>query len=118
MVTGVGTDIVEVGRIRNALARHKRFAERIFSPAEQEYCLSGGSPAQRFAGRFAAKEAVAKSLGKSMSWRDVEILADESGKPIVKLLNGAAALADGRKIMLSISHCRSYAVAYAIAMVD
>jgi holo-[acyl-carrier protein] synthase len=114
MITGVGTDIVEIRRIKQAMAKGG-FGERIFTPAEREYCLSGGITEQRFAGRFAAKEAVAKSLGVSLSWLDVEVLADPSGKPIVNLLNRAAELADGRKVMVSISHCRSYAVAYAVA---
>ena len=118
MITGIGTDIIEVGRISRALARHKGFSTRVFTAAEREYCLSGGNPAQRFAGRFAAKEAVAKSLGSSLSWLDVEILADEFGKPVVNLLNGAAALVGGRRVMVSISHCRSYAVAYAIVVSD
>ena len=118
MITGVGTDIVEVSRIRRALGCRDGFAERIFTPAEREYCLSGGNSDQRFAGRFAAKEAVAKSLGTSLSWLDVEVLADQSGKPVVRLLNGAVELADGREVMLSISHCRSYAVAYAVAISD
>lgn len=118
MVTGVGTDIVEVSRIERALSRGNGFAARVFTAAEQEYCLSGGRPIQRFAGRFAAKEAVAKSLGAHLSWRDVEVLADESGKPVVRLLNGAAELAGGRKVYVSISHCRTYAVAHAVAVSD
>ena len=117
MVTGVGTDIIEIARIKQALER-EGFADRMFTPAEMEYCLSGGVPAQRFAGRFAAKEAVAKSLGVSLSWQDVEILPDESGKPIVSLRNNAAEVADGRKVMVSISHCHRYAVAYAIAITN
>lgn len=118
MITGVGTDIIEVNRIDRALKRRKSFISRVFTAAEQEYCSSGGDRSQRFAGRFAAKEAVAKSLGTSLSWLDVEILADERGKPIVKLLNGAAVAGDGCRVMVSISHCREYAVAYAVACVD
>lgn len=116
MITGIGTDIIEVSRIRRALERHKAFAERVFTPAECDYCLSVGNKYERFAGRFAAKEAVAKSLGASLSWRDVEILPDEKGRPVVRLLNQASALAQGRRILVSISHCRSYAVACAIAV--
>jgi len=116
MITGVGTDIIEVSRIERALAHRDGFAARVFTPAEREYCVSGGNPAQRFAGRFAAKEAVAKSLGAALSWRDVEILADQAGKPVVRLLNGAAESAAGRRVIVSISHCRSYAVAHAIAL--
>jgi holo-[acyl-carrier protein] synthase len=118
MIAGIGTDIIEVDRIRRAVERRKAFVDRVFTPAEREYCLSVGDSYQRFAGRFAAKEAVAKSLGTSLSWQDVEILPGESGKPIVRLLNGAAEIAAGRRILVSISHCRSHAVAYAMAVSD
>ena len=116
MIAGIGTDIIEVDRIEQALARNDRFVERVYSEAEREYCLSFSNPSERFAGRFAAKEAVAKSLGASLSWLDVEIISDEKGKPIVSLLNDAAVIADGREVMLSISHCRSHAMAYAVAL--
>lgn len=118
MITGVGTDIIEVSRIKRALENRDRFAERTFTAAERDYCISGGAPAQRFAGRFAAKEAVAKSLGTRLAWHDVEILADQHGRPVVKLSNKAAELAGMRRVMVSISHCRSYAVAHAIAVTD
>lgn len=117
-ITGIGTDIIEVGRIKHAMTRHRAFIARVFTPAEQEYCLSYANPAERFAGRFAAKEAVAKSLGISLSWQDVEILPADSGNPIVELHGKAADMAHGRSIIVSISHCRSYAVAYAIAVSD
>ena len=115
MITGVGVDIIEINRIEQALER-EGFADRMFTPAEREYCLSGGIPVQRFAGRFAAKEAIAKSLGTTLSWQDVEILPDENGKPVVRLVNSAAEIAAGRTIMVSISHCHTYAVAYAVAI--
>jgi len=118
MITGIGTDIIEVSRIRRALELTDRFAARVFTAAEREYCMLGRRPALRFAGRFAAKEAVAKSLGTGLSWSDVEILADASGGPIVRFLNEAAALIGDRRVIVSISHCRSYAVAYAVAMSD
>lgn len=118
MITGVGTDIVEISRIRRALAARNRFAERVFTAAEREYCAACGCPEQRFAGRFAAKEAVAKCLGKSLSWRDVEILRGPSGEPLAQLSNGAARVANGRRVLVSISHCRTYAVAHAVAVSD
>jgi len=118
MVTGVGTDIVEVDRIRESLDRHPGFRDRVLTAAEQEICFSGGDPAERVAGRFAAKEAVAKALGRSLGWQDVEILADELGKPVVRLLNGASSAAGGSRVMVSISHCRAYAVAYAVAVLE
>ncbi|MHB0912321.1 MAG: holo-ACP synthase [Armatimonadota bacterium] len=111
MITGIGTDIIEIERIERAMERHKSFALRIFTPKEIEYCLAAASPGERFAGRFAAKEAVGKALGRSLSWLDVEILPDEQGRPIVRL-----AAPVGCTVMVSISHCRSYAVAYAVAI--
>lgn len=116
MITGIGADIIEVDRIKEALAKHPNFESKIFTPAEQSYCRSTSNSAERFAGRFAAKEAVAKALGRSLSWLDVEILPDDHGKPVVRLMNFAAKVADGGAVMVSISHCRTYAVAYATAV--
>lgn len=113
MIAGIGTDIIEVGRIRQAVERRGGFVQRVFTPVEAAYCLSKSNWAERFAGRFAAKEAVAKCLGLSLCWHDVEILSDQTGRPIVALTNRAAAVAAGRTVLLSISHCRSHAVAYA-----
>ena len=118
MITGLGTDIIEVSRIKDALLRHASFEARIFTAAEREYCSSSVNSAQRYAGRFAAKEAVAKCLGSSLSWLDVEIIPGESGKPEVRLYNKAAQIAGERRVMVSISHCHSHAVATAIAVPD
>jgi len=118
MITGVGADIIEVSRISQALKSRKGFAERVFTENERKYCLSTANSDQRFAGRFAAKEAVAKALGVSLSWQDVEVLPDSLGKPIVRLSNKAAEVAAGSRVMVSISHCSEYAVAYAIAESD
>ncbi|HEY3298029.1 MAG TPA: holo-ACP synthase [Armatimonadota bacterium] len=118
MITGVGTDIVEISRIGRALKRGKGFASRVFTEAEQEYCSATANSDQRFAGRFAAKEAVAKALGTSLSWQDVEILPDESGKPLVTMYNKAAEVAKGLRVLVSISHCGSHAIAYATAESD
>jgi holo-[acyl-carrier protein] synthase len=68
MVEGIGVDIIEIERVAEAISR-RRFRERIFSPAERAYCEDGGSPrriAERYAGRFAAKEAILKALGTGM----------------------------------------------------
>lgn len=117
MVAGIGTDIIEIERIERAL-RLDGFAERVFTPSEIEYCGIGRNRAGRFAGRFAAKEAVAKSLGGGLSWRDVEILSDVSGSPVVRLSGRAASVAAGKRVLVSISHCRSYAAANAVAVID
>lgn len=118
MITGIGTDIIEVDRVKESMDRHEGFARRVFTAAEQDYCMSRGNPWQHFAGRFAAKEAVAKALGVSLSWLDVEIVPRESGGPEVRLLNAAAAIAGGRRVMVTIAHCKLYATAYAVAVSD
>ena len=89
-----GTDIVEIDRIKKAVAKSPSFADRIYTPSEQEYCLS--KKAGRYsslAARFAAKEAVAKALGTGMgdnaSPTEIEVRNDSSGKPLV-LLKGSA----------------------------
>lgn len=114
MITGIGADIIEISRIRTALSNHPSFASKVFTSAEQEYCKKYSDPSERFAGRFAAKEAIAKALGQSLSWQDVEILPDIHGKPTVSLMNKARDVAEGRMVMVTIAHCREYAVAYAV----
>jgi holo-[acyl-carrier protein] synthase len=116
MITGIGTDIIEIERIRRAIVNIRRFEARIFTERESEYCRRDRCWAQRFAGRFAAKEAVAKALGVSLSWLDVEILCDENGRPSVTLSKRAAQIAGERSIMVSISHCRAYATACAVCV--
>jgi holo-[acyl-carrier protein] synthase len=116
MITGLGTDIIEIERIRKAITSVRGFEERVFTPAERSYCRAAANFAERFAGRFAAKEAVAKAIGRSLSWQDVEVLPDEHGRPVVTLSEKAAEIAGGRSVLVSISHCREYAVAYAVLM--
>lgn len=111
-VSGIGTDIIEIRRIRDVIERHgQRFLDRHFTRKEQLYCLEMEDGAIRFAGRFAAKEALLKALGTGIgeaSWLDFEILPDDSGKPIVHTsLNNPT-------FLLSISHCREYATATAL----
>jgi holo-[acyl-carrier protein] synthase len=112
LVEGIGVDIIELARIARAI-RSARFRDRVFTPAEQEYCQDCTGP-ERYAGRFAAKEAVAKALGTSLSWQDVEILRGERGAPVARLHGRAAAVLGDRRLLISISHCREYAVAQAL----
>ncbi len=110
-IQGIGVDIIEIERIQDSIEKHgDHFLNRIFTPLEISYCLSHARPETHFAGRFAAKEAISKALGsgfgKELSWKDLEILSDEKGKPIVHYQDYL--------IHLSISHCRTYAVAMAI----
>ena len=117
MIRGMGLDMIEIERIRRSLKKGSRFAERILTPAEQSYCLQGKASAERTAGRFAAKEAIAKAFGKSLGWLEVEILPDENGKPLVWLSDRALEAAEGGKILLSITHTRELASASAIWVV-
>jgi holo-[acyl-carrier protein] synthase len=114
----IGIDIVENERFARALARRPRLAERVFTPAEREYCLTRPDPAQHFAVRFAAKEAVGKALGTGVrNWREIEISG--GGQPRV-LMSGwasetAAALGvEGLKV--SLSHCGPVSVAVAAGL--
>lgn len=114
-VNGIGNDIIEIERIRRSVEEHgDRFLARIFTQKELDYCLKHKDPIPHLAGRFAAKEAVAKALGtgfgEQLSWKDIEILNDAAGKPLVHL----HAMEEKRSVLLSISHCRDYVTAVAL----
>jgi holo-[acyl-carrier protein] synthase len=116
---GLGNDIIEISRIRLSIERHgQHFLNRLFSQKEQDYCYQYKDPVPHFAGRFSAKEAIAKALGTGfgadLSWQDVEILNDESGKPIVHFSEGAKKRFNHPNVLLSISHSTSHATAVAI----
>lgn len=116
-IYGTGIDIVEIERIKEAYLRHKeRFLERIFTQKEREYCLSFYEPYPQLAVRFAAKEALAKALGtgigKALSWQDIEVTKDALGKPLIHLHGEAKVRFNNPSFMLSMSHCRSYAIAH------
>jgi holo-[acyl-carrier protein] synthase len=113
----IGTDIIEIDRIRQALARRPALASRLFTEQERAYCDQRADAAPHYAARFAAKEAVAKAIGQSLAWRQVEILNDARGRPLVVLHQQAAALAQlagGGSIQISLSHSRDYALATAL----
>ncbi len=120
---GVGTDIVEVLRIARMIERHgELFICRVYTEHEIEYCASRKAATQHYAGRWAAKEAVLKALGtgwvRGISWRDVEVRNSAAGVPQVRLYGGARDVLERsgiERIHVSISHCRAYATAYALA---
>ena len=124
MIIGLGTDIVEIDRIRRMLDRHgDSFRNRCFTPAEVAFAEKFKDPAVRFAGRWAAKEAVVKVLGtgfaKGITFHDVEVLPLHTGQPVVTLCGVAAERAADQSIesiMLSISHAKLYATATAIGL--
>lgn len=126
MITGVGTDIVRIERIRKL---RPAAVTRILTPAEEDYCCRHTTPEVRIAGRFAAKEAILKALGTGLgggvTWKQIEILPDENGAPkarfsgaVARKLAALAASHDGTQSAthchLSISHDGDYAIAYVI----
>jgi holo-[acyl-carrier protein] synthase len=111
----VGIDVIEIARVRRVLERHPgRFLERVYTPLEIAYCRGRVS---ELAARFAAKEAIMKALGtgvRGIAWRDIEVLPNPRGKPIVKLKGSAAERAASiglHELDISLSHSRAYAVA-------
>lgn len=108
VVAGLGIDLVEVSRIATAMA-NPRFVMRVLTPAEREFCTT---PTQ-VAGRWAAKEAIAKALPWSLSWQDVEILPGASGAPVVRVVH-AEFDASVHGLHVSITHERSMAAAVAV----
>ena len=120
-MTSVGTDLIEIARIRRALQRYASFKERCFTEAEQAYCDSRHDPAESYAGRFAGKEAVGKALGfgvaRAFAWKEIEIVGRP--KPSVRLSGRLASLAESNgvsRIDLSMTHSRE--LAQAVAIVD
>jgi len=113
MIRGLGTDIIEVSRIQEFAGRGEDYLTRVFTEKERALAVKGGG-AQFLAGRFAAKEAVAKSLGPPFSWQDVEVISAEDGAPLVLLHGRAKNAARGGRVLLTISHSREYAVAVAV----
>jgi holo-[acyl-carrier protein] synthase len=110
----IGVDLIEIERVRRALERYPGFRDRCFTAAEREYCDSRANPAQHYAARFAAKEAVGKALGSGVlfTWREVEIRGRP--KPGVALSGRTKAWADrlgAGAIDLSMSHSRELATA-------
>lgn len=119
-----GVDLIEIARIERLWREHgDRFLTRVFTSAERAHCLDSRTPAERLAGRFAAKEAVLKVLGTGwragIGWTDVETLPDALGRPVVTLHGVAAELAAGAEIaqiVISISHSGGFVIASAIGL--
>jgi holo-[acyl-carrier protein] synthase len=121
MIIGIGVDIVEIHRIRNALRGTQRMQERVFTEEEIQFCTSRKRQYQHFGGRFAAKEAALKALGTGWSrgirWKEVEITDDETGKPILTFHGKAKEIFEqlsARTAWISITHSPDHAVAMVI----
>lgn len=122
MIAGHGVDLCEVARIRDALERNgEAFARRVFTEAERAYAESSANRMERYAARFAAKEAAMKALGtgwaSGVRWHDFEVQNEPSGKPVLLLHGEAAAIAESRgiaRIHLSLTHTASNAMASVI----
>ena len=123
-IVGIGTDIVECLRIGRMIEEHDElFLRRVYTEREIRYCQERKRATEHFAGRWAAKEAILKCLGtgwrRGLCWTDIEIRNDTSGKPRVHICGAAKDQAQTlliADIHISISHCRAYATAFAVAV--
>lgn len=124
MIIGIGVDIIEIERVRQAIQNNKNFLSKLFTEREIDYFISRNMNSEVIAGNFAAKEAVSKALGtgiRGFSFKDIEILRNELGKPEVILHNGANLIGNklvgnnnSPRVHLSISHNNSSAIAYSV----
>jgi holo-[acyl-carrier protein] synthase len=119
---GIGVDLCDVERMRAALSRTPTMRDRLFTSDEQAYCDLRRDPTERYAARFAAKEAVLKAMGLGLGacgWREIEVARAESGAPSVVLHGRARTLADERGIRswrLTMTHTHRLAEAIAVAL--
>jgi holo-[acyl-carrier protein] synthase len=122
MIVGLGIDIAEVDRIESAIRRYgQRFLQRVFTAAEIDYCQSKANAFERFAGRFAAKEAAMKAIGTGwrhgVRWRDLEVVREPSGRPSMRFSGVAAGFAERlgmKRALVSITHTAAQAIAQVI----
>lgn len=122
MILGIGSDLAEVPRIRASRERFgDRFLRRIYTDAEIQFALSKANADERFAGRFAAKEAGMKALGTGLAggvtWHDFTVIREPSGKPTLALTGAAARIASQKgvqRIHLTITHTAEFAMAVVV----
>jgi holo-[acyl-carrier protein] synthase len=120
-ILGLGVDICEIARMERALARHPTMRERVFTPEEIAYCDAKARPAESYAGRFAAREAVIKALGgyRGKRWQDISVARALSGAPAIRLEGNAKRRADMlgvTQVLVTFTHERTNAVAFAVAV--
>ena len=122
MILGSGIDLVEIGRIQQSLERYgQRFLNRVYTSAEQAYCLRKRKAAESLAARFAAKEAGAKALGTGISrgvnWLEIEVTREPGGRPTLRFHGRAAEIAARLGVVhtaLSITHTSDLSMANVI----
>lgn len=122
MIVGTGIDVAEVDRIARSIERFgNRFLQRVFTAEEIRYCESKANKTERYAGRFAAKEAAMKAIGtgwnKGVAWRDIEVTREAGGRPRVAFHNKAGeffARLGAVRAHLSITHTEGLAMAQVI----
>jgi len=123
-ILGIGTDIIECPRIGKMIEQHgELFLRRVYTEREIRYCQARKHAIEHFAGRWAAKEAILKAIGtgwsRGIAWIDLEVRNSVEGQPRVHVGGTAKEVARERgisDILISISHCRTYATAYALAL--
>jgi holo-[acyl-carrier protein] synthase len=122
-IGGVGLDVVEIGRVRRLLSRQgARALDRLFTPAERQYCDARAEPARHYAARVAAKEAVFKALSgsgdaRAIGWREIEVVPDGDGRPEIALHSRAALRArvlGVARVRISLTHTEGVAAAIAV----
>ncbi len=122
LIIGMGVDLAEVERIQKAIERHgEPFLRRVYTAAEREYCEKFKNKYERYAGRFAAKEAAMKALGtgwrRGVRWVDFEVVREKGGRPTIRLDGEARKIAvelGVNRIALSITHTEAQALAQVI----
>ena len=123
-ILGIGTDIIECPRIGKMIEQHgELFLRRVYTEREIRYCQARTHAIEHFAGRWAAKEAILKAIGTGrghgIAWTHIEVRNGHGGQPKVLVCGAARETAKERgigDILVSISHCRTYATAYALAL--
>jgi holo-[acyl-carrier protein] synthase len=122
-IVGLGVDICEIARMERALGRHPTMRSRVFTPEEIAYCDGKARPAESYAGRFAAREAVIKALAgyRGKRWQDISVTRHPSGAPIIALTGNAKRRADAlgiTRVLITFTHEKTSAVAFAVAVTE
>ena len=119
---GIGVDLVEVDRMRTVLARTPTMVDKLFTPGERAYADAANDPTERYAARFAAKEAAMKALGVGLGavdWHDLEVVRTERGAPELRVTGRAHELAVDAGIsrwLLTLTHTATMAEAIVVAL--